>query len=387
MRILFLTSRLPFPPVGGDRLRAYHLLEHLTHEHSVTLISFVESSDELRTATDHLPRLKRLVQIPLSRAVSYRNCIRGLFSRDPLQIHYYRSRRMREAVYDELRSGYDVIVCHLIRMAQYLPSGPGIRKIVDLTDAISLNYERARRYRRGPFRLINRIEAGRVRQYEIDTIRRADSTLLISEVDAAHLSTDGNLEGIRIVRNGVALENFPFAEGRHDPDQICFVGNLRYFPNVDAALYLAHEVFPRIRALRPSARLVVVGANPPKSVQQLADGNSIRVTGFVETVVPYVHGSSILLAPMRVGAGVQNKILESLALGTPVVTTPLGAEGLDPRYLSVGEGTHALADRALQIIEDGELRSSRARAGRSYIERDFRWENVLSTLDDCVAGR
>ena len=127
MRILFLTSRLPFPPVGGDRLRAYHLLEHLTHEHSVTLISFVESSDELRTATDHLPRLKRLVQIPLSRAVSYRNCIRGLFSRDPLQIHYYRSRRMREAVYDELRSGYDVIVCHLIRMAQYLPSGPGIR--------------------------------------------------------------------------------------------------------------------------------------------------------------------------------------------------------------------------------------------------------------------
>ncbi len=90
---------------------------------------------------------------------------------------------------------------------------------------------------------------------------------------------------------------------------------------------------------------------------------------------------------MRVGAGVQNKILEALALGTPVVTTPLGTEGLDPRYLSVGEGTHALADRALEIIGDGELRSSRAREGRSYIERDFRWENVLSTLEDCVAGR
>ena len=387
MRILFLTSRLPFPPVGGDRLRAYHLLEHLTHGHSVTLISFVESSDELRTATDHLPRLERLVPIPLSRAVSYGNCIRGLFSRDPLQIHYYRSRRMRKVVYDELRSGYDVIVCHLIRMAQYLPSSPRIRKIVDLTDAISLNYERARRYRRGPFRVINRIEAGRVRRYEIDTIRRADSALLISEVDAAYLSSDGNPGGIRIVRNGVALDRFPFAEGRHDPDQICFVGNLRYFPNVDAALYLANDVFPRIRAVRPSARLVVVGANPPKSIQQLADGDSIRVTGLVETVVPYVHRSSILLAPMRVGAGVQNKILESLALGTPVVTTPLGAEGLDPRYLTVGEGAHALADGALQIIGDGELRSSRARAGRSYIERDFRWESVLSTLEDCVAGR
>jgi len=383
-RVLFLTPRLPFPPVGGDRLRAFHFLKRLKARHRVVLAAFVERRSQLEDARGFEPFYDRLRVVVLPKAVSYARCLLGLASRRPLQVHYYRSPKMARVVREELARGCDVLYSHLVRMAQYVPEDPRVRTVVDLTDAISLNYERAKKFRSGVFSLINRVEAPRILAWERAMIRRADRSILISEVDARHLRRGADAKRVVVIGNGVDVSAFPFRSSGYDADQIVFFGQLRYFPNVDGVRWFVNEVLPIIAQSRPATRLLIVGAEPPASVRRLADGERIVVTGFVPSIIPSVQGSAVSLAPLRVGAGVQNKILESLALGTPVVATSIAAEGLDARCLAVGDSPVAFAARVLELLGDPVSRAARSQSGRAYVEANFPWDKVLAPLDSLI---
>ncbi len=350
----------------------------------MTLVSFVEHEMELEYLEEYRDYYDEVITILLPRMKSYLNCMVGLFSSTPLQIHYYNSGKLRKIVEDELQKGYDFIFCHLIRMGQYLPADKEILKVVDFTDAISLNYDRSKQYRKGVFSLINSIESRRVLNYEHDVIRRADISIFISSIDAEFLKNNENREKIKIVANGVDLERFQYYDGEYDSNNICFVGNMRTFPNTDAVLFFVKEVFPQLKAKKADLRFYIVGTEPGKSVQQLHNGEDIIVTGFVDDVIPYINNSALLIAPMRVGAGVQNKILEAMALGTPVVTTSIGAEGLAQENLLIGDTPAALTEKILELVNNPETRRGKASAGRKYIESQFKWEQVLSSLDDCL---
>jgi sugar transferase (PEP-CTERM/EpsH1 system associated) len=386
MKVLFLTPRLPFPPVGGDKLRAYHFIRHIAGlGHEVTVATFVEHRGQLEDPAIRLPPGVRVRAVVLPRLASWWNTLRGLPSRVPLQVHYYRSRKLQKIVREEL-AGCDALWVHFVRMVSYLPPRGSVRCVVDLCDAVSLNVERANRYRRGLFALINRIEVSRMKSYELATIERADRTVFISEVDVRYLIGERRDPRIALIQNGVDLEGFPFSEGPYEPEQIAFLGNLRYFANVDAVLWFASEVLPRIRRARPNVRFVVIGAEPPDAVRALADGERVVVTGFVPSVVPWVQRAAVSVAPLRIGAGMQNKILESLALGTPVVASPLAAEGLDAHKFGVGATPDELAERVLELLADPGLRRARARAGRAYVEASFAWDRALAEVESCLTG-
>jgi sugar transferase (PEP-CTERM/EpsH1 system associated) len=387
MKVLFLTPRLPFPPVGGDKLRAYHFIRHIAGlGHEVTVATFVEHPRQLDDPAIRLPEGVRVRAVVLPKVASWWNTLRGLPSRVPLQVHYYRSRKLARIVREELAGGCDVVWCHFIRMVSYLPRRDSVRCVVDLCDAVSLNLERANRYRRGLFALINRIEVGRMKSYELACIERADRSVFISEVDVRFLLGERSDPRVALIQNGVDLEGFPFWQGAYEPEQIAFLGNLRYFANVDAVLWFTAEILPLVRSQRPNVRFVIIGAEPPEAVRGLADGERVVVTGYVESVVPWVQRAAVSVAPLRIGAGMQNKILESLALGTPVVASPLAAEGLDAERFAVGATPAEIAARVLELLADPDLRRARSRAGRAYVEASLSWDRALADVESCLTG-
>lgn len=386
MKILYLTSRLPFPPIGGDKLRAYNFIKHIKKQHHLTLISFIEHDKELDCVADYRSCYDKLLTIKLPKSESYRNCLKGIASPKPLQVHYYYSEAMQSLVQAELRNGYDTVVCHLIRMAQYLPTGNGVHKVLDLTDAISLNYLRSRKFRRGFFSLVNLIESKRVRDYERTAIHRANSSIFISNVDARFLSNHQNESKIHVVPNGVDLQKFQYHTGAYDLDMISFVGNMRTFPNSDAVTYFANEILPLLKQRRPDLKFYVVGNEPTREILKLHDGRHIFVTGYVDSVIPYLQKSAVMVAPMRAGAGIQNKILEAMAVGVPVVTTSVGAEGLEPAELTIADAPGELSQEILHLIEDKQHRKNQSASGRKYVEENYSWDENLRKLDKCLVN-
>lgn len=386
MNILFLTSRLPFPPIGGDRVRSFQLLRHLSARHRITLVTFVENDDQLRAAAPYRELYHRIVSVPLSRAQSYFNCIRGLASTEPLQAHYYKSPRMRAVLKEEFaHHAYDVALVHMIRMAPYLDDIP-VRKVVDLCDALALYHRRATKVSRS-LRLssfIHAVEAKRLGPYEARAIRKGDVTLFISPVDANYYP--GLADRTAIICNGVDVETFKFHPEPRDDRRLVYLGNMRTFQNTDAAVYFARDIFPLIRKSRADAVFYIVGNHPSKRVRALHDGKNIMVTGRVDSVVSHLAAAAVFVAPMRAFAGVQNKILESLAVGTPVVTTSIGAEGLAAEMLTVADSPEDFARATLELMRDPALRQERSLAGREHVERFYSCEKTLENLDSLLDG-
>jgi len=375
--------------VGGDRLRTFQVVKHLSRRHRVTIASFVEHAQEADAAAPYRDLYERLIPVVLPKEQSHLNCLRGLASSDPLQVHYYASSAMRAAVRGELATGrYDAVFCHLIRMAQYLPDDPGVRKVLDFCDAISLLHARSSPLRHGVgwSSLVNAVEARRVGPYERSCLHRADVSIFISAVDADYFQRAGAKGRIGVMSNGVDIDAFPFHDGARDENRIVFVGNMRTFPNTDAVVYFVEEVLPLIRVARPETTFYIVGNEPPRRVQKLHDGEHVIVTGRVDSVVPYLAGAAVAVAPMRAAVGIQNKILESLAIGTPVVTTHMGAEGLDPDLLAVADSPQAFARATLELMQNETRRRERSRAGRAYVETHCSWDQALSVLDSFLSG-
>ncbi|MDA8170054.1 MAG: glycosyltransferase [Nitrospiraceae bacterium] len=385
MRILFLTSRYPFPPIGGDKLRAFHFIGHMMRlGHEVHLLSL--------TGNGSPGACTRGKVVPVPRWKSWLGSLRGLlFSRKkPLQVWYFRSGEFGREVLKALTGNRcDLIFCHLIRTAQYVMDLPlDIPKIIDLTDAISLNYERVSQGLRNGVsfkKLLYTLEKNRVLRYEGNVLEKFDRSVLISREDRDYLGRFHDVSKASVIGNGVDTDFFPFHNGRYDAKTVVFAGNMRTLPNSDAALYFAEKVFPLVKKSVPDARFIIAGAGPSKKIKRLQekDGN-IHVTGKVEDIRPFLRAAAVSAAPMRYGAGVQNKILESMALGTPVAASSIGLEGLEAepdKEILVGDTPWALAERVVALMRDRGLRKKLSLASRGLIEARYSWDRAFEGLD------
>jgi len=390
MKILFLTSRYPFPPIGGDKLRAYHFIKHLAaNGHEVHLLSL----NDQQVQPSGLLKHEKIIF--LSKEKSYFNSLRGIFSRKPLQVWYFRSTRLRDEIGRAVRdNSYDLIFCHLIRTAEYVRNVDTIPKIIDMTDAISLNYERISQRLKKDISFKNLIylfEKKRVLRYEGEVIASFNKSILVSQVDRKYLGQFFNVSRVEVIPNGVDINYFSFSDGEYNPNQIVFSGNMRTIPNNDAAFYFAAEIFPLIKREVPEAQFLIVGDEPPKRILNLSKRNQdILVAGFVEDIRPYVGSSVVSVAPMRYGAGIQNKILESMAIGTPVVCSSIGLEGIsanNEKEIIVEDSPDKFAKRVVNLMNDSNLRRSFSLAGRKLIENHYTWDKVLSKLDNIIEER
>lgn len=384
MRILCLTSRLPYPPDRGDRLRAFHFIEHLSQEHEISLASFIASESE----RDHLPALRtycRDVQVlPMSPPRSAISAALNSWRGEPLQALYYRLGAMQRMVDSMIAtSGFHAIYVHLFRMAPYVAHHERLYRIADLTDVISREIDLSLPYRGLASRAIYSKEKHRIARYERWIAQNFEETWLISESDRLALARDCPDANIRLVPNGVDLEQFHPTGQPAAPHSLIFVGHLRVLHNVDAATYLAREVLPLVRMALPNCTLSIVGAEPAPQIQRLAEDPAVTVTGFVPDLNAHLNRAAVFVAPLRFAAGIQNKVLEAMAAGRPVVTTSLINDGLGAEpdlQILVADDAHEIARQIVRLLADPALQKRIGSAGRQFVAQRYSWAHALARM-------
>lgn len=384
MRLLFLTARLPYPPNRGDRLRAFHFIRELSREHRITLLSFVADDSESGLLAGLRPYCDTIQLVRLDQRQSVAGAARGLWRRESLQSLYFHSVHMQRAVDNLLASEtFDAVYIHLFRMAQYMRQHRSPYKIVDLTDVISTEIARSLPYRDAFWRAVYRVELPRIRKAELSAARLADEAWVISEAERTALVALGATGPIEVVPNGIDTLRFHPTNQQRATNTILFVGHMGVLHNIDAAEHLARDILPLVRAEIPAARLRLVGAEPAERVRKLGDLSGVEVLGHVANLNDALNRATLFVAPLRFAAGVQNKILEAMAAGLPVVTTDCVNEGLvaeDGRHLVLADGAEATAAAVVALLRDTARRDALGRAGREFVTANFSWSRVVDRM-------
>ncbi len=387
--LLFLNLRFPYPPHRGDRIRSYNIMRGIARQFRVTLVTFYDSPKELEGIGPLRDLCESVHVVERPRWGGRMRAARNLLGGQPLQNGLWYSPEMQRVIDTTLDACQpDVVQAQFFRMGQYVSEAPAPR-LLDLGDALSLNLRRrAGRERNPALRWLTALEAARATRFEGEIARRFDKTVVCSSVDRdAIYAANGDL-GLDIIENGVDLDYYTPSDSRVEgaPPILLFTGTMDYFPNTDAAYHLAHDVLPRVRERLPEAQLLLVGANPPRGVRKLERLPGVVVTGRVPDIRPYFASADVFVSPMRCGSGTQNKNLEAMAMGVPVVTTTLGAFGtriVNGEDAFCADGAESIANAAADMIADRDLRDVTARKGRDYVEREHGWDVItdkLSTL-------
>lgn len=315
--------------------------------------------------------------IPIARLAGVVRMGRAAWDRRPIQALPAASRRARSRVGD-LSAGVDVVHAQLVRTGPLIED-LGVPVVVDLVDALSMNLERRSTHDRGWRRMASAVEARRLLPYERVLAGRAVAVAVSSADDAAAIAVDG----IEVIPNGVDLEAFAYRPHPRPDPVVVFAGNLGYFPNVHAAVILAERIMPAIRDRVPGARLVLAGARPARAVRQLA-GDLVSVVADPHDLGALVGSAAVTVVPMRAGSGIQNKVLEAMAAGTPVVTTGRVASAvgaLDGEQVVIGEEPDELASAAAALLLDAGRAGRIAGAARRLVEHRFRWETSADAIE------
>jgi glycosyltransferase involved in cell wall biosynthesis len=381
-KLLVLAPRFPYPVIGGDKLRIYHLCKALSRQYSLTLLSLCETREELDCALPDDGVFDRVERIFLSKARSYVNTLLALPTRTPLQVAYYRSRAFAAAV-SRLLPAHDGALVHLVRCAEYVRKSDKPR-VLEMTDAISLNYSRVKQLRnaRGLRSRVFSLEAKRLLDYERAIVDDFDLSVLVSATDKDYLFPAQSAGKVMVCSNGVDLSGLPFSVRTMASRILVFIGDMRTVQNQDMCHYFAEDVLPLLRR-RADYRFRIVGSIAPALAEQFRAHEGVEVTGRVASVADAAAEGAIGVCPMRIGAGVQNKILEYMALGLPVVATALGYEGLGAssgQDLLIANTPQEFVDRIewLTANEAGALEM--ARRARTFVEQEHEWGRMVAPL-------
>lgn len=382
MNILIVTPRIPYPPFRGDKLKIYNIAKHLSVNHSVKILAFLRSKSQLKDLESFAKYGIRIETIKLSIWSSLLKAGLAIFSQIPFQVAWFSSVRMKAKVNSELKTNrYDVVYYHLIRSAQYLPLSTHSKtlNVIDYTDAVSLYLKRFAEIEKNPIKkMFILMEQKRVAKYE-KIAERFHTLFICSEIDKKFLMDRGINVNIRILNNGIDVNYFSPVKHDFDAKRIIFTGNMPYHANYDAVIYFVGEIFPLILNKIPDARFYIVGQNPPVNVKKLASKNVI-VTGFVKDIKTEYLKSAVNVAPMRFGAGTLNKVIESIALGVPVVATTIAIGGLPQdlfKYIFTADNKQNFASIVVKIMKDNSVRNGLMTEGKNKIKDVLSWGKIV----------
>lgn len=387
MKILIVTPRIPYPPYRGDKLKIFNLIKYLSKNHSVSLLTFYENGEQLKGDFREVEKItESAFAVRRTLAESVLSVGRGIFSRLPFQVLFYQSspfgEKLRQITRDDT---YDVIYFHLIRTTQYLKyvEGTSAVKVQDFTDAVSMYLSRYLSAEKNPLKKLGiGAESKRIEVYEKEA-DPFDAIYVCSEKDREYLSGRYNGKKIHLLMNGVNLETFAPIEIPYEANRIIFTGNMPYFANADAAVYFVKEIFPLVLKEIPNAKFYIVGQKPPKAVKALASSNVI-VTGFVEDIRAEYCKSAVNIAPIRFGAGTLNKVIESLALGIPVVSTSMAVSGLPTEIknrIPAGDTPEEFARLVIDVLRNRENYARESKELSSIIRDKLSWETILGGFE------
>lgn len=387
--LLLLVHRLPYPPNKGDKIRSHHLLRELARVYRVHLGTFVDDADDWQ----HVPAVRALCAsacfAPLSPRRARLRSLGALLAGRALSLDYYRDDTMRAWVAATMAAHrISRIVVFSAPMAQYAAAWPEAFRVVDFCDVDSAKWRQYAQRKSWLAGLVYRYEAHRLLRYERHVAANCDAALFVSRQEAELFRRLAPESAARVgyFNNGVDARHFAPDGGHADPYEagrraIVFTGAMDYWPNVDAVSWFAHEIWPEVRARQPLARFHIVGARPSEQVRRLARLPGVSVSGTVPDVRPYLAHAALVVAPLRVARGVQNKVLEAMAMARTVVLTPQALEGIDAqpgRDLLLAAGAAAFADAVCLALRQPDL--AIGRAARSRVLESYGWAAKLAPL-------
>jgi len=388
--LLFLAHRIPYPPNKGDKIRSFNLLKHLAGRYRVHLGAFVDDPNDWRYARTLETLCKGGIKLQaLHPRVAKLRSLRGLLSGDALTVPYYQSRKLGDWVNARLSDArISRIVVFSSAMAQYVMKHlhDGRRCVVDFVDVDSDKWRQYGASRPWPMSWLYRREGRLLLTYDRAVARCVDASVFVSTAEAALFARLAPESEARVaaVENGVDTEFFSPARTYTNPylsgDRVLvFTGAMDYWANVDAVNWFAREVFPAIRERDSRCCFYIVGARPTDTVRRLADRPGVRVTGAVEDIRPYLHHATFAVAPLRLARGVQNKVLEAMAMGKVVLATRAAVDGLQPSTDSapwVADTAPTLVDHAQRLLDQVDLETVGC-ALREYVLQHYNWSRNL----------
>ncbi|MBX3685966.1 MAG: TIGR03087 family PEP-CTERM/XrtA system glycosyltransferase [Rhodocyclaceae bacterium] len=389
MNILYVCHRFPFPPKRGGKIRPFNMIRHFSEAgHKVTVCSLARSDDEAAEGRGIAPHCERFEMAVVSNPFQTLRMVARLPTPTPSSLGYFYSRDLQRAIDAALeRERFDLIFVHCSSVAQYVEHVRDIPKILDFGDMDSQKWLEYGKYKPFPLSLGYRLEGAKLEREEKRLARCFDMSTATTRAEWETLESYGAAAHTDWFPNGVDATFFkPDAEG-YDEDSLSFIGRMDYYPNQECMLEFCAKTFPLVRAKRPQAKLLIVGADPSPEIRRLGELPGVTVTGSVPDVRPYILRSAAMVAPLNIARGTQNKILEAMAMGVPVVTSPMGAGGvdaLDEEHFLVGRTPEEYAHHALRIMGNPEERGRLARAGRERMLTNHDWSASMRRLDGIV---
>lgn len=384
--ILFLGHRLPYPPNRGDKIRGYHIVQYLSARARVHLVAFADDRRDLDPSAK--PEAMTGSRSVLWRSKSQaRAAIEALLSGKPVSQTAFADAAIRAAVNNVLaRHPIDTIYVFSSQMAQYLPRNPKQRVVMDFVDMDPAKFAAYADDTRGPMRWLMRREARLLLRHDAAVARTAAASLFVSEAEAALFRAETGIPNVHAIENGIDTRLFDpsasFASPHLTGRTIVFTGQMDYRPNVEAVIWFATEMLPLIRARHPDAGFAIVGRAPTAAVLALADRPGVTVTGEVADVRGWIAAAAVVVAPLRLARGVQNKVLEAMAMARPVVASAAAAEGIDHAgTIRVGADGPAIAAAVIALLGDVSVADELGRAARARVEERYSWEARLAPLE------
>jgi sugar transferase (PEP-CTERM/EpsH1 system associated) len=398
--LLFLMQRLPYPLIKGEKIRNWHILNYLTKWYDVHFGCLIDDPDDMQHIETVRALCASMYTAPLDRRLAKLTCVSGLLSGEPLSVTYFRDHGLRHWVGDIMtRVKPAMTFVNSSNMAPYILNLPRAgKRIVELGDVDSEKFRSYAETSRPPMRQIYRREWRLVRQLERRVALESDHAVLVSDAEAALFRTHVPEAAAKIVgiSNGVDHRYFDPSLDYAAPFDLklptfVFTGTMDYIPNIDAVVWFASEVLPLIRKVQPAAQFFIVGSNPAEAVRRLASLGGVTVTGRVPDVRPYVFHATAAVGPMRIARGIQNKVLEAMAMGKPVIVTSGALEGIDAtpgREVILADDAETFAAAAVRLSNaGGGLRGATpeglalGRAARQQILQCYDWDACLSGFD------
>jgi len=387
VRILFLSQRVPFPPNRGDKITTWRLVERMSRAHEVTCVALAhdradfEAAEELtRRGIRTLPfaykeRWKKLSSLPL------------LLTRRPLTLGVYGSKEVQAEV-DRLVPEVDMAYAYSSSMGAFFLEHDGLPRVMHLGELDSDKWRQYGESRGFPMSWLYRREWRTLLEFERQVARAVTENVLCTPLEQQIFRQQIPGASSTVLRNGVDLEHFRPAPGEAEPGHIVFTGVMNYHPNADGCVFFAREVLPLVRARFPAARFTIVGSHPTGEVERLGEDEHVTVTGFVEDTRDWLRLASVAVAPLRIARGIQNKVLEAMAMGLPLVGTTAATRGVEAaagRDYLVADDAPGLADAVCELLADEERAREIGAAARRFVEEHYDWEVVFAHLDEILA--
>lgn len=382
MKLLMIISRVPWPLDKGDKLRAYHQAKELAKNHEVFLCCLSDRTPD----TEALAELQKIVQhvkiIRLNKVGIAFRLFTALFSTKPFQVHYFYQNHARKKI-DRLISAFepDHLYCQMIRTSEYIKHYLHHRKTIDYMDALSKGYQRRISGSSGIMKFFIKSEYQRLAGYEHLIFDYFDYHTIISNQDKGFIYHNES-KRIAVIPNGIDKEYF-FPTPRIPEYDLVFTGNMSYPPNIEAALTLINDILPEIRKTIPHARLLIAGTNPATSLTKAASENVI-VSGWMPDIRSAYSSAKVFVAPMWLGSGLQNKLLEAMSMEMPCVTSDLANNALKAdagTAILIGSTNTEIAQACVRLLKDEELQNSIASKGKEYVQSTFSWQGSIKELE------